>query len=58
MDAGMSCPGRSLCWLPTYPPEYMHVYVHGARVHVCAHVHACMCVYTLQISEPAHSLPC
>ena len=60
MDAGMSCPGRSLCWLPMYPPEYMHVYVHGARVHVCAHVHACMCVCvhtcvsvcTLQISEP------
>lgn len=45
MDAGVSCPGRSLCWLPTYPPEYMHVCVHGARVRVCAHAHVCICVH-------------
>ena len=27
MDAGVSCAGRSLCWVPTYTPEYMHVCV-------------------------------
>lgn len=43
MDAGVSCAGRSLCWLLTYPPEYMHTCVH-ARVHVCVCVHMCVCV--------------
>ena len=63
MDAGVSCAGRSLCWVPTYPPEYMHVCVcvHAcvhARVHVHACTRVCVCVCTLQISEPAHLSAC
>ena len=50
MDAGVSCAGRSLCWVPTYPPEYMHVCVcvHArvqARVHVHACTRVCVCVH-------------
>lgn len=42
MDAGVSCAGRSLCWVATYLPEYMHV---CACVCMCMHAHVCVCVH-------------